>query len=238
MHSSPSVRRAVRCSCRQGRVRTALGVTSGSPPTPPVSASRIARIVAFTLAGLLVGASSAQADRAADPEVPHSHDASVEPDPLPRRENGVYWIFGFGTPVGITGVEAVHRLGSMEIAAGVGMGGAASLSEANAPLRHVLQWAVMPRFRIGGDDHLAVLVGEGLSGGEYGNGALELCEEPPCSFPTKYVVWLNSELAIEQWWSHLTMRYFLGLAAGCDVSDCVDGHRIIPYLGLGVGYAF
>ncbi len=195
-----------------------------------------ARIAFLALALLIAGTSTARADRIGDPEAPHFHQTPpVETELPPPRANAIYGIFGFGTPVGIFGFEAVHRFRTMEIAAGLGLGvGAGSSSP--------LQWAVMPRFRLAGDDHFALTFGEGLSGGQYGSGVLSFCEEPPCTYPTRYVVWANTELALETFWSHLTMRYFLGLAVGCGVAACgatlEDHEDVIPYLGLGLGYAF
>lgn len=196
------------------------------------------RIAALVCAGLLTEAAPCRADQAADSEVPHAHRLSADPDAAPRRENAIYGMFGLATPVGVVGVEGVHRLGSLELTAGVGLGASAANSEPNPPVGHVLQWAVMPRFRLAGDDHLALLFGEGLSGGQYSSDILSFCEEPPCYYSTRYVVWLNSELSVEQWFSHLTLRYFWGIAAGCDATDCTERRHVIPYLGMGIGYAF
>lgn len=201
--------------------------------------------IAFLASALLIAGTwcPARADQIGDAEVPQPHRTSlVEPDLPPPRANAIYAVFGLGTPVGLLGFEAVHRFGAMEIAVGLGLGAAASGSEPNPPLGHELQWAVMPRFRIAGDDHFALTFGAGLSGGQYGSGVLSFCEEPPCTYPTNYVVWVNTELALEKFWSRFTMRYFLGLAVGCDVDACgatlARREDAIPYLGLGLGYAF
>ena len=201
------------------------------------------RIAFLALAVLIAETRPARADQLGDPENPHLHRTPpVETELPPPRANAIYAIFGVGTPVGLFGFEAVHRFKALEIAAGVGIGGAASGSEPNPSLGHELQWAVMPRFRIAGDDYFALTFGAGLSGGQYGSGVLSFCEEPPCRYGTDYVVWANTELALERFWSRVTMRYFLGLAVGCDVAACgatlARREDVIPYLGLGLGYAF
>ncbi len=203
----------------------------------------ILRIALLALAVLIAETCPAGADQLGDPEVPHLHRSPpVEPERPPPRANAIYAVLGIGTPIGFFGFEGVHRFGAMEIAVGLGLGAAASGSEPNPPLGHELQWAVMPRFRIAGDDYFALTLGAGLSGGQYGSGVLSFCEEPPCTYPTNYVVWANTELALEKFWSRLTMRYFLGLAVGCDVDACgatlARREDVIPYLGLGLGYAF
>jgi len=201
------------------------------------------RIALLVVAVLMGEARSARGDQIGDPEIPHLHRTpAVETDRPPPRANAIYAIFGFGTPVGLFGFEGVHRFGAVEMAVGLGLGAAASGSEPNPSLGHDLQWAVMPRFRIAGDDYFALTFGEGLSGGQYGNGVLEFCEETPCRYPTRYVVWANTELALEKFWSHVTLRTFLGLAIGCGVAACgatlEDREDVIPYLGIGLGYAF
>jgi hypothetical protein len=201
------------------------------------------RVAFLALAVLVAETCPARAEQLGDPEVPHLHRARpVEPELPPPRANAIYAVLGLGTPVGFFGFEGVHRFGAMEIAVGLGVGAAASGSEANPSLGHDLQWSVMPRFRIAGDDYFALTFGEGLSGGQYGNGVLDFCEEQPCWYPTSYVVWANTELALETFWSHVTSRYFLGLAVGCAVAACgstLEDHQdVIPYLGVGLGYAF
>ncbi len=201
------------------------------------------RSVFLAWAALSVGMRPARAEQLGDPETPHFHRAPpVETDLPPPRANAIYSIFGFGTPVGIFGLEAVHRFGAMELALGLGLGLAASGSEPTPSVGHELQWAVMPRFRIAGDDYFALTFGEGLSGGQYGSGVLSFCEEPPCHYPTSYVVWANTELALETFWSRVSSRYFLGLAVGCEVTACAatlqERRDVIPYLGIGLGYAF
>ena len=117
------------------------------------------------------------------PAVPTGAPPTVE-EPARRRTRAVYLMLGFGSPVGGFGVEGVQRFGSyFELAAGFGVGDAAANSEPHTGLGHVIQWALMPRLRLG-DDATALTVGAGISGGEYGygfiRGFLQFCDEDPC----------------------------------------------------------
>src|SRR5450631_41821 len=157
------------------------------------------------------------------------------------RDTAIYCVMGLGTPVGLAGLEGVHRFGSQfEISAGFGGGLAALGSEHHAGFGHVVQWAVMPRMRLG-DDHNAFTAGAGASGGNYGD--IPLClDGPPCTdtYRVSYFVWSNFELGGEHWSSGgLAFRYFAGYAHGwCASSSCVSAATNIPYFGIGVGYAF
>lgn len=178
-----------------------------------------------------------------EPPVGFPQRPNVAPTVLPdrRRATAIYYVGGFGTPVGIAGLEGVHRFGSLfEISAGYGIGLAASGSEPHAGFWHVVQWAVMPRLRLGNDRN-AFTMGAGASGGNYGD--LPLCVDgPPCTdtSPVSYFVWSNFEIGGERWWSNgFAMRYFVGYAHGwCTSSSCVSALDNIPYFGWGFGYAF
>jgi hypothetical protein len=219
-----------------------------------------ARIILVALSLLL--AASRLASAAVDPEDPHPaplESAEEEPtraaalpngvppvveEPARRRTHAVYLMLGFGSPVGGLGLEGVQRFGShFELAAGFGVGDAAGSSESHPGLGHVLQWALMPRLRLG-DDATALTVGAGISGGEYGDGFLQdffrFCDEGPCpttnpAYPTRYVIWSNFETGVEHWWRNgFATRLFVGFAHGFASADSFN----LPYLGFGLGYAF
>jgi hypothetical protein len=145
---------------------------------------------------------------------------------------------GFGTPVGLYGVEGVQRIGSwFEISAGLGRGAAAMGAQLNPSPVHDLQWAVMPRLRLG-DRKDALIFGGGLSGGNMGNGS---APSEGRDLPLTYTVWANFELGSEFWWdSGVALRLFFGVGISCSPQRCpTDTDRsIIPYLGSGLGYAF
>jgi hypothetical protein len=175
----------------------------------------------FAFAVVLAGSSSARADEDDEPR---------------RRETATYFMLGAGTPVGFVGFEGVHRLGSrLEVSAGVGAGASAGNSEMNPSLGHLLQWAVMPRLRVGNDHHV-LTVGVGLSGGNFGStSAFDGCDSnTPCA-ETRYVVWANVEAGGEHWLNRgFALRYFAGYGHGF----ANGGSLNIPYFGLGLGYAF
>jgi hypothetical protein len=181
----------------------------------------------------------------AEPAEESSASSMVRPDalsvPLDRpRRTAIYWVVGVGTPVGVSGFEAVRRLGHrFEIAAGFGGGFAALVSEPHPGFGHVAQWAAMPRLRFGNDEG-AFTIGAGVSGGNYAD--LPLCFDDPCSAtqPVSYVLWNNFEIAGERWGPHgLALRAFAGYAHGwCVSSSCVTALEDIPYFGFGIGYAF
>jgi hypothetical protein len=201
------------------------------------------------------------ASAAVDPEDPHPtplEPAEEEPtrasavptgvpptveEPPRRRTRAVYLMLGFGSPVGGFGLEGVQRFGShFELAAGFGVGDAAANSEPHTGLGHVIQWALMPRLRLG-DDTTALTVGAGVSGGEYGygfiRGFLQFCDEDPCPttppYPTQYVIWSNLETGLEHWWRNgFATRLFVGYGHGFASGDSFN----LPYLGFGLGYAF
>ena len=162
-----------------------------------------------------------------------------------RRQTGaVYLILGLGSPVGGLGLEVVQRFGAhFELAAGFGVGEAAASSEPHPGLGHVVQWALMPRLRLG-NDAAALTVGAGISGGEYGEGFLRslflFCNEDSCPstnapYPTRYVIWSNFEIGLEHSWRNgFATRLFAGYAHGFASGDSFN----LPYLGFGLGYAF
>jgi hypothetical protein len=219
-----------------------------------------ARIILVALSWLLAAGRLASA--AVDPEDPHAAalvpaeeestrapavPTGVPPgveEPARRRTHALYLMLGFGSPVGGFGLEGVQRFGSLfELGAGFGLGEAAASSEPHSGLGHVVQWALMPRLRLG-DDATALTVGAGISGGEYGDGFLrgflQFCEEDPCPttsspYPTQYVIWSNFETGFEHWWRNgFAIRVFAGYAHGFASGDSFN----LPYLGFGLGYAF
>lgn len=171
---------------------------------------------------------------------PHTSGAPILLPPDRSRRTAIYYVLGVGTPVGVSGFEAVHRLGQrFEIAAGFGGGFAALTSEPHAGFGHVVQWTAMPRLRFGNDAG-AFTLGAGVSGGNYAD--LPLCFDEPCpaTLPVSYVLWNNFEIAGEHWGPHgLALRAFAGYAHGWCVSrTCVTALEDIPYFGFGIGYAF
>lgn len=220
-------------------------------PAPSLLSNRnvSARIVLIALSFLLVTRRLARAaDDQEDPRpgpLAQPEEAQLPPvleEPVRRRTRAVYVMLGFGSPVGGLGLEGVQRFGSQfELAAGFGVGDAAASSEPNPGLGHVLQWAVMPRLRLGGKA-TALTVGAGISGGEYGagflRGFLQFCDQDQCPkspYPTQYVIWSNLETGFEHWWRNgFAIRAFAGYAHGFAVGDSFN----LPYLGVGMGYAF
>ena len=178
---------------------------------------------------------------------PAPRPAVVEADVGRPRDTAVSYVGGAGTPVGVAGVEVVHHLGSLfEISSGVGIGYSAAASEPHPGLGHVLQWAVMPRLRLGSETG-SLTLGAGISGGNYG--ATSFCTEDPCNtstsnYPTGYVLWSNFEIGGEQWWPNgFALRYFVGYGHGwCVNGTCRSaiGESTVntPYFGFGLGYAF
>lgn len=201
---------------------------------------------------------SSEARQAADRETPTASDPvpeyvpPVAPDNVVPQKVGrtaIYGIFGFGTPVGAIGIEAVHRFGSiLEIAVGAGEGWSANGSQSSPSLGHVLQWSVMPRVHVGHDDHNALTLGLGISGGQYGGiqafGTGPGCYSDgyPCGgYPTRYVLWGNIEAGGEHWRGRVALRYFIGYALGKTLSPGGGSEFSslgFPYLGLGLGFAF
>jgi hypothetical protein len=180
----------------------------------------------------------APAEESSASSTAQSNALNVPPD-RPRR-TAIFFVFGIGTPVGVSGLEAVRRLGDrFEIAAGIGGGFAALVSEPHPGFGHVVQWSAMPRLRFGNDQG-AFTIGAGLSGGNYAD--LPLCFDDPCptTQPVSYVLWNNFEVAGELWASSgFAARAFVGYAHGwCVSSSCVNALEDIPYFGLGLGYAF
>jgi hypothetical protein len=202
------------------------------------------------LAVVGAGAPASAASDAEDPAPPSpaaivpAPPTEVRPLPDRARSSAVYSIVGFGTPVGFFGVEGVHRFGSwFEISAGFGEGLAAAGSAQHPPAFHALQWSVMPRLRLG-DEHLALTLGAGLSGGNYGAIPLDFECESDCNqdYAVRYVVWGNLEAGVELWKRGFAFRAFGGYARGCTTDGCggrADGAPLgIPYFGVGFGYAF
>ena len=171
-----------------------------------------------------------------------------EEDQEPERTPAIYGILGAGTPVGIFGLEMVFRLRpSLELSAGVGLGGSASGSQSNSSIGREVQWAVMPRWLFG-DATNRLTLGTGLSGGQYGGyqifgQGLNCPEEGPCSYETRYTLWLNVEVGGEHWSSGgLAFRYFFGIAGGATLDPfalSIHGQPLaIPYVGVGLGWAY
>ena len=155
--------------------------------------------------------------------------------PLPPPTTAVYFQIGGGAPTGIIGLEGVHRFGpTLEVGGGVGIGASASNSERNPSIGHVLQWAVMPRWRIGRDRD-ALTLGAGLSGGNFGKASVfEGCDSNEPCYSVEYVLWANVEAGGEHSWrSGFSLRYFGGYARSINADK--GG---IPYFGFGLGYSF
>jgi hypothetical protein len=159
-----------------------------------------------------------------------------------ERPNAVDGILGVGTPVGFVGVEVGRLLvPSLELTAGVGVGGSASGSSPKTSLGHDLQWSFMPRIRVARGRH-AVTFGVGISGGQYGGIHLIGNDDNPDNlYPTLYTFWLNAEIGGE-YRSHdgFLFRYFVGGAAGYPLTQPGSYMKVyyLPYTGVGVGYAF
>jgi len=180
---------------------------------------------------------------ASEPAEPEEAQAEAEHVPTRPHDSAVYIATGLGTPVGAWGFEGVHRiLPMLELSGGFGLGGSAMSYQKDAGFTHVVQWAVMPRLRLG-EAH-AFTFGAGASGGRYaGIFPCGFEDESPstCNPPTAYVIWLNVEIGGEHWFSGgFALRYFLGLASGKAVDGQVNsaGELQIPYFGIGLGYAF
>jgi hypothetical protein len=172
-----------------------------------------------------------------------------EAEPSSPRRRAIFLELGVATPIGFFGFEGVHRFGEFfEVSAGIGIGESAVESKTNS-FGGTLQWSLMPRLRLG-NDHSAFTVGAGISGGEYGgfdiadSGPGCYSDSAPCDrpFPTRYSLWGNLELGGEHWTSSgFALRYFIGLARGMTVGPIGSSRydqTVLPYLGLGLGYAF
>jgi hypothetical protein len=161
----------------------------------------------------------------------------------PPRRTAIYFIYGFGTPEGNFGIEAVHRFGDyFELAAGIGEGYAAGQANPNAD---ATQWSFMPRVR-SGDDRRSFTFGAGVSGGPYAtesNVCVVLCGFPGAqqqTFPTFYTLWANVEIGGEYWSrGGFAFRYYLGYAHGMPLSgpSWLNTGLDIPYFGMGLGFA-
>lgn len=176
--------------------------------------------------------------------VPGEPPPELAPAPLasvpPERTSAVYFVSGLGAPLGFAGFEVAHHLGSIfEISGGLGLGLDAIEAQPHAGLSQILQWAVMPRLRFGNRPG-AFTAGAGISGGNDGF----FCWVPDTcvdgTYPLSYYVWANFELGMEVWTdSGFAFRAFGGYAHGwCLNGTCENGGTDLPYLGLGVGYAF
>ncbi len=164
-----------------------------------------------------------------------------------------YGVLGLGTPVGFLGLEGAYRIvRDLEITAGAGVGLSTVDGAANA-----LQWAVMPRYRVGGDRR-ALTVGLGLSGGNYSHSYVSLCgseeELLECNQPEgwRYTLWANAEIGGEYWAaSRFALRYFGGFGhvlaqgaqqcgaspLGCSAASNLP-YTTIPYFGIALGSWF
>lgn len=196
-----------------------------------LSASGVLTLLLVPFCGRAV---AAEPPHASDEEVPRANPPGIRPaqvieSPPPRRDWEIYGVFGFGTPVGIAGLEGVHRFGELlELSVGLGNG----ISASNA-----LQWSVMPRLR-GGDEGDAFTFGVGLSGGEYAyeTGFCLGCSDgetrPSATYRTFYTLWTNVEIGGQHLSaSGFAFRYFLGLAHGYEVEAGRSLAFPIPYLG-------
>jgi hypothetical protein len=227
---------------------------------------RLAATICFALFCAPAGAAEAVAPQSYDDAVPSIDPASAPKEeatapppvldvPGPLRRTAIYYAMGLATPIGFLGFESVHRFGKfLELSAGIGIGGSAVQSNRHS-FGGVLQWSLMPRLRLG-NDHAALTLGAGVSGGEYG-GFDVFGDGPGCpssdsygcsgstlGFPTQYTLWRNLEIGGEYWSrGGFALRYFVGLALGMTVSP-FGGSPLggsqgspLPYFGLGLGYA-
>jgi len=160
-------------------------------------------------------------------------------DETEPRNTAVYGVVGFATPLGFAGLEAVRHFGpAFELAAGLGVGMSAALAHSGVPL----QWAVMPRVRVGRRAAHVVTFGAGASGGNIGDIPL-FCDEDcstqqRASYPTHYWMWANVEVGGEHWFHNaFALRYFAGYARGWQV-DQAGSTLGLPYFGVGLGRAF
>ena len=215
------------------------------------------------VATILAGATTAQAATDAQARQPQNQQQPAPrpaPEPVPRKTS-IHAVAGFGTPVGEIGIEAVHRFESnFEVAAGIGAGANALEAAAKgSPIGNPVQWAMMPRLRLGGA-RSALTMGAGISGGNYavirGCGLGQSLEQDGgCAgssvLAVGYVLWSNLEIGGEVWNpTGLSFRYFVGYghvltpgALHCvnSLPPCTNPPsegQDLPYIGLGIGYAF
>ncbi|HEY4393649.1 MAG TPA: hypothetical protein VGP64_06285 [Polyangia bacterium] len=171
-----------------------------------------------------------------------------------QPRGALYAVAGIGTPVGFFGLEGLYRVvANVEVAVGAGLGLSSQDTAQNNQL-HVLQWAVMPRYRVGAGLN-ALVIGLGLSGGNYSHSRVSLCgsqeEELECITPQswRYTLWSNLEIGGEYWAaSRVAFRYFAGYGhiLGQGARQCVPApqgcqdesnipYANIPYFGIAVG---
>jgi hypothetical protein len=166
---------------------------------------------------------------------------ATDEDAEPVLHSSIYLESGLGAPLGVIGIESVTRLTPwLELSGGLGLGYAASESEPHPSVGHLLQWSLMPRLLLG-NTRGGVTLGVGASGGNYGD--MQIFCIDGCNyrdFPVSYFLWSNVEVGGEVWMPiGLAARIFAGYAHGwCASSSCVSAPNDIPYLGVGVGYAF
>lgn len=162
---------------------------------------------------------------------PRVNAQSVEPV---ERTTSIYALSGLGAPFGFFGIETVHRFGpTVELAAGIGSGLAATLAQDGFPL----QWSLMPRVRIGRPTGHNFTLGAGISGGNFANVNVVDCDND-CSPPVHYMMWANFEIGVERWsQSGFAVRSFIGYAHGL-LADVPSASLDFPYFGGGMGYAF
>jgi len=147
------------------------------------------------------------------------------------RRNEIFGIAGLGTPEGFVGLELVRRVGpllELALGGGSGFGG--------------LQWAAMPRIRVG-EQVNAFTLGLGVSGGQHAAFPSFGDESSPTTpAPTEYILWAN----LEAGWEHIAyggfaLRVFGGLTHGWPAHGERPLHGDLltfPYGGVGLGAAF
>jgi len=166
---------------------------------------------------------------------------------LPQNEEkprhvAIYGVLGFGTPVGSAGLELVLRpWWLLEISGGLGLG---------SSVHNSVQWAFMPRLRIGQGPH-AFVMGVGLSGGEYTASGPGI-DDDPSQFvldpdTVARVIWSNFELGGELWSAcGIALRWFFGYGKALRASPTTQHPQLardlraydVPYTGIGLGYVF
>lgn len=123
-----------------------------------------------------------------------------------------------------------------QVSAGLGLGLFALGKE---PKLHadVLQWSLMPRLIVSGDNSRHLSLGVGASGGGYGVASgCSFLTNLACAYSLKYVIWANAEVGWESWRPNgFAMRVFGGFGHGFSVSG---GGFNLPYAGISLGYSW
>ena len=158
------------------------------------------------------------------------------------RHVAIYGVLGLGTPVGSTGLElGIRPWRLLEVSGGLGLG---------VSVHNSVQWAFMPRLRLGRGHH-AFVMGVGLSVGEYTASGPGIDDDPfkyvPNPDTVARVIWSNFELGGELWSGcGFAFRYFFGYGKALRASPTTQHPQLAPdlraydvlYTGIGLGYVF